>query len=765
MNRDHWKKIKFHFEKIVELPLEQQMPALDALGETVLVKAEVKKLLDADVITAEQAGLRTIVLKNAHQLLNTQLDLNVGDRVGSYLITDVIGEGGMGVVYKAIRDDEQFEHQVAIKLSRQKLAYSTALQQSYEQNILAQLNHPHIAHIYDAGTTADDHAFIIMELIEGLDIITYANKNRLSIRERVQLFIKVAHAIQYAHQKGILHRDIKPQNILISQVNGQPEPKIIDFGIAEHFQTSDNPEETTLSTRGILGTPAYMSPEQLAGEAQADVRSDIYALGLLLCELIVGGHPFAEEGITLEDIHRQKQSDTFKLTQCLVAETVLSAADERRLTPGKFKKHLNHEFEALIQKAVQLDPEFRYASVETFVGDINRWQHNYPLSAVSDTRGYHFNKYLQRNRWPVAISFTVLLSLLSAAMISSWSLYKESQALLRAENELAKSNAINQFISDILASADPRKGSMNLKVVDLLDRAEEKLADFNNNEQDIKASLLFTLGRSRFGLGQQKKAVANLHQAIAIKEQYFARSSLAMIRLYTELGEVLRGSDLKKALVIFTENLSIAQSHLGKNHSETLSLLNNVAGSRFTMGLGNKDDEQMQSAIKDMSELLALREQVLGINHADTSHTRNNLSYFYEMTGDLESSLSLKLVNLSVQKEVFGIENFYTLSTMRSIGLIHVKNKAFDKAEAILRPSFEGFIKIHPIDSNIVLDAGVMLVETLLLNDKGEDAERYALFMKAAYLAGEMKKKNVYMEQISVDFFAKLFGIPVNFSE
>ncbi|WP_281558041.1 serine/threonine-protein kinase [Thalassomonas sp. RHCl1] len=763
MDSNNWKKIKQHFEQIIELPLVQQMSALDALDEPLLVKSEVKKLLDAEAGQGDQPGLRTLVLKNAHQLLNSQLELDAGDRIGRYLITEVIGEGGMGVVYKARRDDEQFEHQVAIKLSRQKLAYSNVLQQQYEQNILAQLKHPHIAHIYDAGTTADDHAFIVMELIEGVDLITYADENRLSISKRIQLFIKIANTIQYAHQKGIVHRDIKPQNILITRVNDQGEPKIIDFGIAGHFQTSDPDEiKNVHSAQSILGTPAYMSPEQLQGDEKADVRSDIYALGLLLCELMTGSQPFAREGLTLDELLRQKQSDIsvfsgFELTQ----QALQVIADERRLTAKRLKGQLNHEFEALIQKATALEPDLRYASVEAFVADIERWQNNYPLSAVSGDRRYFFKKYLQRNRWAVAISLSVFLSLISAAAISSWSLYKESQALQLAENELAKSNAINRFITDILASADPRKGSMNLKVVDLLDRAEEKLDDFNDNEQDIKASLLFTLGRSRSGLGQQEKALENLNQAISIKSQYLERSDLEMIRLYTELGEVTRHSNQDKALELYTENLSIAQMHLGPRHTETLSLMNNVAIGKFVKGRKNKDKPLMESAIKEMKELLALREQVLGLKHPETSHSRNNLATFYQMKGDYQSGLALHLKNLTIQKEVFGIENYYTLGTMRSIALAYMRSNAYEKAEKVLRPCFEGFMKIQAADAYTTLEAGIMLIESLLFSGKTEEAKGYALRMKTVYLNGKLKQSNIYMEQISIDFFAELFGTPV----
>ncbi|WDE08725.1 serine/threonine protein kinase [Thalassomonas viridans] len=762
MDSENWKKIKHHFEQLVELPLAQQMPALEALDEPALVKSEVKRLLDAEAAQGEQPGLRTIVLKNAHQLLNSQLELNTGDRIGSYLITEVIGEGGMGVVYKACRDDEQFEHQVAIKLSRQKQAYSNVLQQQYEQNILAQLKHPHIAHIYDAGTTADDHAFIIMELIEGVDLITYADNNRLSINQRIELFIKVANAIQYAHQKGILHRDIKPQNILITQVNGRGEPKIIDFGIAEHSQASVSDGETnTSSPQAIQGTPAYMSPEQLLADKKADNRSDIYALGLLFCELIAADHPFAREALSLDELLRQKQSAARPYSlPLLTADALKAVADARSLTPKKFKTRLNHEFAALIRKATEPDPELRYTSVEAFIRDIERWQNNYPLSAVSGNWRYFFNKYLQRNRWPVAISSVVFLSLASAAVLSSWSLYKESQALQLAENELAKSNAINRFISDILASADPRKGGINLKVVDLLDRAEEKLAGFDSNEQDIKASLLFTLGRSRFGLRQHEKAQENLEQAISIKAQYLPRSDLQMIQLYTELGEIIGHTNPEKAREIFHENLAVAQKHLGEEHTETLSLLNNIAVKTFTQGQRNKDKKLMQKAIDDMEQLLSLRKKVLGVKHADTSHSLNNLSYFYQMTGKWQHALSLQAENLAIQKELFGLDNFFTLTTMRTMALIHFNNNAFDKAETFLKPCFEGYMRIHPADARETLDAGIMLVESLLLNDKKEEAKHYALQMKTAYLDGALKKNKIYMDQLSIDFFAELFSMP-----
>ncbi|MCO7223145.1 serine/threonine-protein kinase [Pleionea sp. CnH1-48] len=742
MNANDWKTIKSLFDELVELTPEQQHHRLQRLEHSNDILCEVRKMLKAESEQSERPGLRTLVMNNANQLLNTQLELNVGDQVGSYTISEVIGEGGMGVVFKATRADQQFDHQVAIKITRQKLLHSLT-QQSFEHNVLAQLKHPNIAHIYDAGVTVDDHAFIIMELIEGVDLATYCQRHQLSIPKRLELFSKIANAVQYAHQKGIIHRDLKPQNILIATDGDQAEPKLIDFGIAEQQLDSDISEG--LNNPAGLGTPAYMSPEQLDVNQQADTRSDVYALGLVLCELLSGINPFIKEGASVEDVFAQKKQPALKISHLFINnDKQRELAYQRELSNKQLRHLLNFEFDALIAKAIHLRPEERYASVAELTFDIQRWQQGYPINALPSSTSYQLKKFLKRNRFSTAVAAMVTIMLISATGVSLWSLDKERKALAKAQQELEKSEAVSQFISDIFASVDPREKGINVKVIDLLDDAEKKLAAFTEAQDDVKVQLHFTLGRSHKGLRNFTKAETNLNEALKLLQKKYPRSSVEVIQLYTELAELESAKgEHQKALDISNENLAIARKHLGNAHAETMSNLNNASVNLLYVGMKEDDMEKKLQSVKMAEELLALRIKVLGVNHEDTSFTRNNLANYYGIMNNYDKAYQHFSDNYVIQKKIFGEDSYYTLDTMRNLGHIYYDRKQYDKAAEMFLRSFEGQLKIQKLETPITLFTAISLMETYLKLGKRDYAANVARQMEAPFRSGVVEREGI----------------------
>lgn len=749
MKAEAWQKLKVLFDELVDLDEASQRQRLDALDLSEEMRNQLQNMLDGERASQDKAGLRTLVMDNAQHLLDTQLELTIGEQVGAYVITEVIGEGGMGIVYKAKRADDQFEHQVAIKIARQP---GTDEAKDFERNVLAQLKHPNIAHIYDAGLTADGRGFLIMELIEGDNIAAYSRQQRLSLDDRFALFFKVCAAIRYAHQKGIMHRDIKPQNILIASDGGRAEPKVIDFGIAGRLTgLAENADANADSDhfKG-LGTPAYMSPEQINHPEQVDTRADVYSLGLLLAELIAGVHPFLQDDSTVESVLKAKHSVAPSVKALLATSKHRHLlAEERQLMVTTLSRRLNDEFEAILIKATHPDQESRYASVADFVQDIQRWQKGYPVHALLHTSWYQTQKYrtkkfLSRNKIATAAVTTVAASLFAATGISLNALKKETEALHQAQFELEKSEAIRSFISDIFASVNPRERGINVKVMDLLDDAEDKLSHFKTEQEDVKAELLLTLGRSRSGLRQFEKAENNLKAALAIQEKQHSRGSLKVIEIYTELAEMaFEAGDLKTCLAISQDNVTAAKKTLGATHSMTMSNINNLASAKFLIARDTQDKALMQSATRDMQELLGLREKVLGKMHENTSHTRNNVANFLSLSGDTEAGMKVFEENLAIQKEIFGEGHYFTLDTMRSMGHHYFDVKDYEKAEAFFRTSFDGQLNNQPLETPITLFTGLSLMETLLDMGKREKAEGVAKRLEPAYRSGALQREGI----------------------
>ncbi len=359
-----------------------------------------------------------------------------GVRIGRYEILEVLGEGGMGVVYLA-QQHEPIQRQVALKVikpgmdTRQIIARFQA-----EQQTLAILDHPHVARVYDGGLTSTGRPYFVMEYVDGVPITDYCDAHRLSIRERLVLFLPVCEAVQHAHQKGIIHRDLKPSNILIAEQNGQAIPKVIDFGVARALSRS--PAEQTLTTASgqIIGTPAYMSPEQAnINNPDIDIRSDIYALGVLLCRLLAGRLPFEpdlfrEGGI--EQIRRILMEQEPKSPSALIKTagiTKMAEMAEHRKTDGRtLLRLLRGDLDWIVLKAMEKDRVRRYPTVDAFAHDIRRHLRHEPISAAPPQWTYVMSKFVRRHQ--VGTVGAVAAIAVTAGLLLSTAMYVKA---LRAD--------------------------------------------------------------------------------------------------------------------------------------------------------------------------------------------------------------------------------------------------------------------------------------------------------------------------------------------
>jgi serine/threonine protein kinase len=363
-----------------------------------------------------------------------------GSWMGRYRLLERIGEGGCGVVYLA-QQSEPVRRKVALKIIRRGLDTERVIARfESERQSLAMMDHPGIAKVLDAGTTEDGRPFFAMELVDGEKITSYCETRQLSLRQRLELFVQVCQAIQHAHQKGIIHRDIKPSNILVTTQDGNVAPKVIDFGIARAVE-GPLPGETRFTLGGeLLGTPAYMSPEQAEGRETLDTRGDIYSLGVLLYELLTSQTPFDSNRLaqvgTLETMRILREEEPplpSAMIESFAAAELAVIATNRETTPRSLLSLIRGDLDGITLKAIAKDCQGRYATVAGLAADVRSHLNDEPVSARPPGQFYLFGKLVRRNKLAFSAAVATMLALLVGSAVSSWFYLREREARQLAE--------------------------------------------------------------------------------------------------------------------------------------------------------------------------------------------------------------------------------------------------------------------------------------------------------------------------------------------
>ncbi len=450
MEQASWKRVKQVFHEALEKTgPERNSFVAAACGQDRDLRAQVEALLAAH--DEAEGFLASPTMEDANEAAKAARGLATaappegpGSTIGPYKLLQAIGEGGFGIVYMA-EQEQPVRRRVALKIIKLGMDTKQVIARfEAERQALAMMDHPNIAKVFDAGATETGRPYFVMELVKGVPITEYCDANRLSTRERLQLFVEVCQAVQHAHQKGIIHRDLKPSNVLVTLHDGRPVPKVIDFGVAK--ATAHRLTEKTLFTEygQLIGTPAYMSPEQAEMSGlDIDTRSDIYSLGVLLYELLTGTTPFEAKPLRsagyLEVLRilREDEPPTPSSRLRTLGDALTEVAKQRNAEPGALTKLVRGDLDWIVMKALEKDRTRRYASASEFAADIGRHFHDEPIAARPPSTAYRLRKFVKKHKGPVAAAAGVALAIVLGASIATWQAVRA-----RAEAHRAQANAI-----------------------------------------------------------------------------------------------------------------------------------------------------------------------------------------------------------------------------------------------------------------------------------------------------------------------------------
>jgi serine/threonine protein kinase/tetratricopeptide (TPR) repeat protein len=633
----------------------------------------------------------------------------VGSVIGPYKLLQQLGEGGFGVVYLA-EQDQPVRRQVALKIIKPGMDSAQVIARfESERQALALMDHPHIARVIDAGTTESGHPYFVMELVKGVPITEYCDKNHLSPEARLKLFLDVCQAIQHAHHKGIIHRDIKPSNVLVTLQDGVPVVKVIDFGVAK--ATAQRLTDRTLFTAlgQMIGTPLYMSPEQ-AGVSTLDVdtRTDVYSLGVLLYELLTGTTPLEAKRLrqaALAEMQRlicEEESPRPSSRLSSLGDTASVVAVNRGLDLKRLTQLLAADLDWIVMKALEKDRNRRYDTPGAFAEDIDRYLRHDAIQARPPSRSYRLQKFMRRNRAAVLTAMIVVASLVTGTTVSAWQAVRatnaEDSALRSAASEslakqeaLAAASAERQAKNEATAAARAEKRA---KDDALLAAAAEKKAKDEAVEREAEAKAVLAFVEKRIIAAAMPKGVLGgqgrditLRQAIDTAVPYvsqsFPKQPLIEARLRLVLGfafEALNSPDKsaeqnRAALALYTKAR-------GPEHPDTIMSMGHLATSYDSLGRSNE-------ALELREKVLALRKARLGPNHQDTILAMEHLANSYHSVGRIAEALELNKQALELNQATLGPEHSQTLANMNNLALSYDEAGRYVDALELDKRSFQ----------------------------------------------------------------------------
>jgi eukaryotic-like serine/threonine-protein kinase len=669
MDGARWQRVQSLFHEVADLPHSDQSSFLKrACGEDHGLMADVLAMLGEDARGDSLLDRDTAHV--AHQILDVEAPATFPfAELGPYRVTGVLGEGGMGVVYLAERED--LGNKVAIKLLRDAWLSPARCQRfTSEQRTMAQLNHPSIAHLYDADVTEDGTPFFVMEYVEGLPITEYCTRHTSSIEQRLRLFGSVCEAVQYAHAHAVIHCDLKPSNILVKQ---DGSVRLLDFGISKRLESLDVPTDQNLTGLSLL-TPAYASPEQIRGE-RIGTQSDVYSLGVILYELLAGAPPFDLSNLSATEAERVLlEKDPVRPS--LVARRNGTAGN---LAAPDVSKQSWFDLDVLCLTAMHRDIAHRYRSIEALARDVDHYLRREPLEARPDSVRYRISKFTARHRAAVAaagLALTIVVGLVTFYTM------RIARARNEALAEAARTQRIQRFTMNLFKGGDQDAGpSDQLRVVTLLDRGVQQ-AQMLDAEPETQGELYETLGTIYQQLGKFDRADGLLQLALEKRKKVSGADSRAVARTLVMLGLLRADQGKYEEAETFSRNaLEMSRRHLPADHPE-------LATAIFAVGKVLEDRGHYDDAIQMLDEAVRLQSRP-GSRQADLAASLSELANtnFYAAHYDVSKALNERA--LSMERAIYGERHPEVADTLINLGAIQFQLGNYPESEHFYRQALD----------------------------------------------------------------------------
>ena len=690
----------------------------------------------------------------------------------------LIGEGGFGAVYEALQE-RPVRRRVALKIIKLGMDTKQVIARfEAERQALAMMNHPHIARVFEAGATDTGRPYFVMEFVEGVAITEFCDQAQLSPRQRLELFMLVCEAVQHAHQKGIIHRDLKPSNVLVTRHDGEPVPKVIDFGIAK--ATRQRLTEKTLVTEAgqLIGTPAYMSPEQAQmGETDIDTRSDIYSLGALMYELLTGRTPFDTRTFQrlaypeIQRIIREKDPPTPSTRVSGLGEDLVEVARDRNIEPGTLPRLLRGDLDWIVMRALEKDRARRYSTASELAADIGRHLRHEPVTASPPSVPYRLRKFVRRHRIGVAAGAVVALALLIGMGGMTWALSWALRAEARARHDAETAMQVSDFLVGLFGAPDPIRAERNsITAREILDRGAEKIRNDRELPLMVRARLLRTIGETYRGLALWNEARSMVEEALAIyraelglNHKLVGEALYHLARINHQAGDrVTARRQIESTIEIYERTYGPDDAMVAFARSMLANVLreagdHQAARSAYEHALKSQedfygaDDWHVGWTLTNFAELLqvmgeyqaarAMHERALRI--LETRYGPDNVAVTYVLTdlakvfvelGDFEAARPLYERNLAIRERELGPDHPHTAWALKDLGWLLTLTGEYEQAQYLFERSLAVFESAAPTHVVFTIDDyGALLVRMGDFERAGQLYERALLILEQDY--------------------------------
>jgi tetratricopeptide (TPR) repeat protein/tRNA A-37 threonylcarbamoyl transferase component Bud32 len=766
-----WARVIRLLDEVEDLDPAARARHLDraCAGDAVAVRKEVERLLEAgrrmgDFLEAGpdlDSGLAALLDEDTQEPQDPPPARPPGTTVGPWRIVRELGRGGMGIVYLAERADGQYERRVALKVIKRGMDTDAILRRFLaERRILARLEHPNIAVLYDGGATADGVPYIAMELVEGRPITAHAAEESLSIDERLRLFRQACIAVRHAQRNLIVHRDLKPSNVLVTR---DGTVKLLDFGIATMLGPDGVASQAATVTVHPFLTPAYAAPEQLRGDP-VTTATDVHGLGAVLYELLAGCRP--EHG----------------------PDGTVAAPSARAARPAE-QRRLRGDLDILLLKALRDRPEERYASAEALLEEIDRHLAGLPLAARPDGGVYRAGRFIRRHRFGVAMSALLAAAVLTGLVGTSIGLVRARRAEALAREEAETARQVTAFLAGLFLKANPRQTrGATLTARDLLDAGAERIDADLAAQPRARATLLHTIAASYQALGLTEKALPLAEQAVSLRAEVFGPDHLAtlksrnlLVAVYTDLG---RQED---ALRVLRESLPLAERSLGPTHDETIRVLSNLGVILQGLGRSGEARDAAREALDRLrragrgdtviaahalqtqadalaqlgqaaeaeplhGEALRIFEAKLGADHPETLMARSQQGLALHALGRNQEAEALTRETLDIQTRVLGPDHIDTLASAANLGGFMIELGRAAEAEPMLAEALRRGERALPPGHSITALLRSTYGYAIAAQGRRREAEPILLRAYAEVEADE--QRDVYLPQMRADLAA-----------